>query len=63
MTRLRRLLALVEPWYNWGKVAVERMETVDGLYSDEGDVRFFEVQWLGLHLGFQLGRTPAKGSR
>uniref|UniRef100_UPI0035CAADEE hypothetical protein n=1 Tax=uncultured Sphingomonas sp. TaxID=158754 RepID=UPI0035CAADEE len=59
----RRFIAALEPWYNWGTASVERMQgmhLVDG-YSvamAEGEVRFFEIQWLGVHLEIQLGRTP-----
>jgi hypothetical protein len=65
-TVVRRFLAALEPWYNWGKVSVERMEGVhigdDGYLcpTAEGDVRFFELQWLGLHVAFQIGRTPKR---
>lgn len=58
-----RIIAAIEPWYNWGTVSVERMEgmrVVDGILQAEaeGDVRFFEIQWFGVHLQVQLGRTP-----
>jgi len=61
---LWRFIAAIEPWYNWGEIYVERMEGMhagsDGFPQSigEGPVRFFEVQWFGAHLAFQLGRTP-----
>ncbi|MEG3176164.1 hypothetical protein U1872_07990 [Sphingomonas sp. RB3P16] len=62
--RLRRLLGAIEPWYNWGEVHVERMQEVrfgDGSHIEaggEGPVRYVELQWLGIHLAVQFGRTP-----
>ena len=60
----RRFIAAIEPWYNWGEIYVERMQAMH-LGSDgfpqaigEGPVRFFELQWFGVHLQLQLGRTP-----
>lgn len=31
-------------------------------FADEslGNVWFFEIQWMGLHLAFEIGRTPRK---
>lgn len=59
----RRVLKAIEPWYNWGTLSVERMQgmrLVDGAITPEadGDVAFFELQWFGLHLEIQIGRTP-----
>lgn len=62
--RLRRFITAAEPWYDWGEIYVERMQEVrvaDGGRLEtggEGAVRYFQIQWFGLHLGFQLGRTP-----
>lgn len=62
--RLRRLIASIEPWYNWGEVHIERMQEVrlgDGGHVEaggEGPVRYVEVQWLGVHLAIQFGCTP-----
>jgi hypothetical protein len=62
-----RFLAAIEPWYNWGEIYVERMEGISpGADSfpqatGEGPVRFCELQWLGIHLAVQIGRTPKAG--
>ncbi|MEH3122004.1 MAG: hypothetical protein PGN16_08500 [Sphingomonas phyllosphaerae] len=61
---LRRFITAVEPWYNWGEISVERMQKLrldDGgrvCSGGEGEVRFFEIQWLGVHFAVQVGRTP-----
>jgi hypothetical protein len=56
---LRRFVKAIEPWYDWGLYHVERM---DGARCDSasgvGTVRYFEIQWLGVHLHVQIGRTP-----
>lgn len=60
----RSFLAAIEPWYNWGEIYVERMEGMhagsDGFPQSigEGPVRYFEIQWFGMHFALQLGRTP-----
>jgi hypothetical protein len=57
---VRRLSAAIEPWYDWGTINVERMQGLTRERSNgEGDVGFVELQFLGLHVGLQLGRTPA----
>lgn len=62
--RWRRFIAATEPWYNWGEIYVERMEGMhagsDGFPQSigEGAVRYFEIQWLGIHFALQFGRTP-----
>jgi hypothetical protein len=61
---VKRLLSAIEPWYNWGEIHVERMEGMRPGADDfpqavgEGAVRFFELQWFGIHLAVQFGRTP-----
>jgi hypothetical protein len=60
-TRWRRFLAGVEPWYDWGIIEVERMQGMTREYSVPGPVRYFDLQWFGLHLSFQIGRTPKDG--
>lgn len=56
-----RLIAAIEPWYDWGKVGVERTESLrPGQIAADGEVRFVELQWLGIHIGFQIGRTPKR---
>ena len=58
---LCRLLAALEPWYDWGTVHVERMQGMTlERSSGEGPVRYFDLQWLGIHIGFQIGRTPKR---
>lgn len=59
---IKRAVAAVEPWYNWGSVTVERLDAVSEDHGNEGDVRFFDLQWFGLHLSFQIGRTPLKAT-
>lgn len=60
-TAVRHLLAAAEPWYDWGKIGVERMESLrPGQIATDGEVRFFELQWLGMHIAFQVGRTPKR---
>jgi hypothetical protein len=59
----RAVINSLEPWYDWGKIGVERMESLrPGKTATDGEVRFIELQWLGIHIAFQIGRTP-KGAR
>lgn len=66
---LRRFIAAVEPWYDLGEIHVERMQEIrvdDGgrlQTGGEGPVRYFQIQWLGIHVGFQIGRTPKPEGR
>jgi hypothetical protein len=62
--RWQRILTALEPWYNWGELYVERMQGMR-MGSDEypqaageGSVRYVEIQWFGMHLAIQFGRTP-----
>jgi hypothetical protein len=58
---IRRAVRAIEPWYDWGRIGVERMEPLrTGEISIDGDVRFVELQWLGLHVALQIGRTPSR---
>lgn len=59
MHNLRRFIAAIEPWYDWGIYHIDRMEgsTFDR-ESGVGTARYFQVQWFGLHLHVQIGRTP-----
>lgn len=63
---LRRIIAAAEPWYNWGEIYVERMEEIrvdEGgrLHAGgEGPVWFVQLQRFGIHIGFQVGRTPER---
>ncbi len=62
-TVARAVIDALEPWYDWGKIGVERMESLRPDKTPvDGEVRFFELQWLGIHIAFQIGRTP-KGGR
>jgi len=56
----RRFFAPVEPWYDWGRINVFRLDSRTEEECTEPEVRYVELQWLGLHVGFQIGRTPAK---
>ena len=63
VTHARTVIDTLERWYDWGKIGVERMESLrPGKTATDGEVRFFELQWLGVHIAFQIGRTP-KGAR
>ncbi|WP_242186558.1 hypothetical protein [Sphingomonas sp. CARO-RG-8B-R24-01] len=59
-----RLIAAIKPWYMWGWIGVERLQelrTDEGGRIEsggEGEVRYLEIQWLGVHFAVQLGRTP-----
>lgn len=62
-TVARAVIDAIEPWYDWGKISVHRMESLrPGRSITDGEVRYFELQWLGVHIAFQIGRTP-KGVR
>jgi hypothetical protein len=56
-----KILRRLEPWYDWGTINTVNMDARTGAEQVEGDVYRFELQWLGLHLGFQIGRTPKRG--
>ena len=62
--RLRRFFAPIEPWYDWSSDAtIFRINTVERDLSDESireDGFKFELQWLGLHFSFVIGRTPTQ---
>ena len=61
VTVARAVITAIELWYDWGTIGVERMESLrPGKTATDGEVRFFELQWLGIHLAFQIGRTPEK---
>lgn len=62
---IRRFIKAIEPWYNWGSINVERMDELDetGVAGSEGEVAFFELQWLGVHLQINIGRLPKKAVR
>lgn len=59
-----RVLRAITPWYDWGTVNVSNMDAATAADEVHGDVRYFDLQWFGIHLGFQSGRTPRRtGSR
>ncbi len=53
---INRALSALNPWYNWGTVNIERMN----MPGTDGDARFFDLQWLGLHFSIWAGRVPRK---
>jgi len=55
-----RVLYAVQPWYDWGRINVFRLDAITEAEMTEGLVRYFEIQWFGVHLGIIVGRTPAK---
>ncbi|MFV1919168.1 hypothetical protein VPH46_07020 [Sphingomonas sp. MJ1 (PH-R8)] len=59
---VRRHVPWLEPWYDWGTSNVFRLDTREMDFSDEseGPAKFFELQWLGISLALQVGRTPRK---
>ncbi|WP_242183124.1 hypothetical protein [Sphingomonas sp. CARO-RG-8B-R24-01] len=68
VARWQRILAAVEPWYNWGEIYIERMQGMRMGSDDfpqaigEGCVRYVEIQWFGIHFAVQFGRTPKVAS-
>jgi hypothetical protein len=57
---LKRVIGRVEPYYDWGARTTFRMDAKREEDVTEGEVRFFELQWLGLHFEVQVGRTPPR---
>jgi hypothetical protein len=57
-----KILTVVEPWYDWGTREVSRLDAHCREFTDESyrSVPFFEVQWFGIHVELQIGRTPKK---
>lgn len=61
----KKVLAALEPWYDWGTVTVERLQELrmEGdriVTGGEGDVSYFMIQWFGIHVQVQIGRTPKR---
>lgn len=50
-----RLIAVIEPWYDWGATFIERL---DG--EGEGPGRWISLQWFGLSITVFAGRVPSK---
>lgn len=61
---LERIFHAVVPYYDWRPANVFRLDACAPDFADEseGNVGRFELQWLGLHLAFEIGRTPPKPS-
>lgn len=59
---IRRRLPWIEPWYDWHRTTAFRIDTVERDFSDEseGEVWRFELQWLGVHIAIETGRTPPR---
>lgn len=57
---LANILRRLEPWYDWGTINTVNMDARTDAEQVEGDVYRFELQWLGLHIGIQIGRTPKR---
>lgn len=57
---MKRAIKAVEPWYNWGTIYIERLDAATEAEMSEGEARFFDIQWLGLHLSIHIGRTPSR---
>jgi hypothetical protein len=62
MQALSRFIKSIEPWHDWGRREISRLDMQCRDFADEsyGKVWFFEIQWLGLHLAFEIGPTPRK---
>jgi hypothetical protein len=59
---IKRGLRKIEPWYNWYRSDIFRLDAHERDFSDESEGKAFclEIQWLGIHVAFELGRTPPK---
>lgn len=55
VTVARRALKAIEPWYDWGRTSINRIDA-----NGEGPGRFFELQWFGLNITIFIGRTPKR---
>jgi predicted porin len=60
MNTLRRIIAAIEPWYDWGKISITNLDARTESETVEGDVRYVDLQWFGIHLSIQFGRTPKR---
>jgi hypothetical protein len=56
MELIKRALASIEPWYDWGGIFF--WERLDGRGEDNAACHF-ELEWLGLKMLIVVGRTPA----
>ncbi|MYL97227.1 hypothetical protein GR702_05505 [Novosphingobium sp. FGD1] len=59
---LKRLFDALVPSCDWRTANVFRLDAHDPEFADEseGNVGRIELQWLGLHLAFEIGHTPPK---
>jgi hypothetical protein len=59
---IKRGLTAITPWWNIASTDVLRLESWGGHYTADsyGSVPRVDVQWLGLHVAFEIGRTPPK---
>lgn len=53
MTRFRKILAAIEPWYHWGQYGGTSLNDERG-----GDGRFFMFEWFGFQIFFAFTRFP-----
>jgi hypothetical protein len=62
MDIIKRLQAVLTPWWNWGPQGVNRLSSLSADFFGESiaDVHRFEIQWLGIHFAIELGRTPRR---
>lgn len=62
MALLQRIMSAVEPWYDWRWRNIFRLSAQEMDFSDESEGKAFrfDLQWLGVHLAFEIGRTPRK---
>lgn len=54
MNRLRKILAAIEPWYQWGKCSCVSLRD-----ERDFDGRFLILEWLNFQINIQVGRAPA----
>jgi hypothetical protein len=52
-TLLKRGWSAIEPWYDWGEFGLVSIRN-----EVAGDGRFFNIDFLGLHLLIVVGLTP-----
>lgn len=52
MSALRKFIAAIEPWYDWGRIDTQALTSITGEFADEVNG---EVRWFTLHTP-----TPAR---
>ncbi|TCM10362.1 hypothetical protein [Sphingomonas sp. PP-CC-3G-468] len=55
VTVARNIIQAIEPWYDWGRTSITRIDN-----RGEGPGRFFDLQWAGLNITIFIGRTPKR---